>query len=705
MYTPSGELTCSKSTFAQCSHVLRNKQILDRLVQDVINNDVSKNGDGSPKVQAKNVGLLYVLLYELLMGPNKAIRGGGALKRHLLTLQDVLEEKVAEISSSLESTENPSSDKRHNSNTGKDYDDCQANRTTIPRYVRVNTLKTDMKSVIDHLLSKEGMTTTNNKLKLYIDPHVPHLLVMDHTSDSRAILQDLVASNKVVLQDKSSCFPALCLIHGFDDDNDNNNIDDVITSSKNDDKECGTAHSPFHYLDACAAPGNKTSHLAALVHNQFTNATTTTTSNKQDTTIIHALDKSPDRFKLLRRRMKELTEGNGNIAVDVQCHNLDFLQQQKQSYGQSVVVDNSVAPSNRSGKLTTKMKRKKATVENNNNNNNGLFVFEHVRAILLDPSCSGSGMTNNHNAEHTKRSLDPYFTNERIQSLSDFQYHALKHALTAFPNVDRVVYSTCSIYVKENEDVVGRVLESLRKDHRMRRNDDGDDDNDVEPTWEVVAPKCLHDWNRRGVVPHNTTTDDSTDECSPPLLTPDQVKSMIRVDPHRDATNGFFVACLQRRGSRKEKGESSTHTLLSQQQKKKKGTSTKKNGGPSVVAWKSSAEMDLPKGVELYANQFDTAHAVMPTDDKNKSSGAAVNSSAPSSTKKKTKNESVKKATPATIPKRDGQKKRKAEESTAASSSSLTGADIHSKKRAKRAEWKVKQRLKKEARLKSKTPK
>merc|ERR1712166_557433 len=101
---------------------------------------------------------------------------------------------------------------------------------------------------------------------------------------------------------------------------------------------------------------------------------------------------------------------------------------------------------------------------------------------MLDPSCSGSGMTTttNHNTEY-KMSRDPYFVNDRIQTLSNFQFTALLHAGTDFPNVDRIVYSTCSLYVKENEDVVSRFL--------AENNDE----------WELCAPKCLTHWHRRGL--------------------------------------------------------------------------------------------------------------------------------------------------------------------------------------------------------------
>lgn len=46
----------------------------------------------------------------------------------------------------------------------------------------------------------------------------------------------------------------------------------------------------------------------------------------------------------------------------------------------------------------------------------------------------------------------------RIEGLAKFQEAALRHALR-FPALQRLVYSTCSLHARENEDVVGSVLE------------------------------------------------------------------------------------------------------------------------------------------------------------------------------------------------------------------------------------------------------
>jgi len=49
---------------------------------------------------------------------------------------------------------------------------------------------------------------------------------------------------------------------------------------------------------------------------------------------------------------------------------------------------------------------------------------------------------------------------ERAKKLSQFQFKVLNHALQLSPSVQYVVYSTCSIFRKENESVVKDALQA-----------------------------------------------------------------------------------------------------------------------------------------------------------------------------------------------------------------------------------------------------
>ena len=169
VYSKDGELKCSSSTYAICCHVLKEKLLLSKLLKKI------------PEIQAKNQGLIYILLYELLMGPNKKIRGGGALKRQIMSRIDIIEKHFQKLSDEIgEKTSSGAFSKTN---------------TVIPRYVRINTLVADRDEVLQTLKAKSD--------QVYIDPHVPDLLVLDHTPESRALLQDLVVSQKVILQDKN----------------------------------------------------------------------------------------------------------------------------------------------------------------------------------------------------------------------------------------------------------------------------------------------------------------------------------------------------------------------------------------------------------------------------------------------------------------------------------------------------------------------
>ena len=55
----------------------------------------------------------------------------------------------------------------------------------------------------------------------------------------------------------------------------------------------------------------------------------------------------------------------------------------------------------------------------------------------------------------------------RLKKLQAFQVLMLRHALLNFPNVKRVVYSTCSTRPEENEQVVGEILENVQNAYKL----------------------------------------------------------------------------------------------------------------------------------------------------------------------------------------------------------------------------------------------
>ena len=78
--------------------------------------------------------------------------------------------------------------------------------------------------------------------------------------------------------------------------------------------------------------------------------------------------------------------------------------------------------------------------------------MNEIDYILLDPSCSGSGIRNRSDASEP-------VDEERLERLATLQIRMVTFALTQFPRVKRVTYSTCSIHSQENEQVVETVLD------------------------------------------------------------------------------------------------------------------------------------------------------------------------------------------------------------------------------------------------------
>ncbi|EGR52810.1 uncharacterized protein TRIREDRAFT_73918 [Trichoderma reesei QM6a] len=328
-----------------------------------------------------------------------------------------------------------------------------------PRWVRVNALKSSVEEQLETTFAKHTRAdsiqdiVTKGGRHIYIDPHVPNLLAVSPGMDFAKV--EAYTSGKIILQDKASCFPAYLLDPRSEDG-------DVI--------------------DACSAPGNKTTHLAAILYQhrpEFEDAPQT----------IFAFEKDSRRAKTLEKMV--------NIAGSKPITRIGFGQDFLQ-----------VDP------LSEK--------------------YKDVGALLLDPSCSGSGIVgrdsmpelhlpdppadnrggkakpNQANANKKKRRRDEAEEqaqnvlvdddgNEtvvksekdleaRLEALSAFQLTLLLHAFR-FPRAKKITYSTCSIHSQENERVVIRALASdiaKAKGWRILRRED--------------QVSGLRDWPVRGLV-------------------------------------------------------------------------------------------------------------------------------------------------------------------------------------------------------------
>lgn len=373
--------------------------------------------------------LKLIMLYDVLFGKGK-IEGGGKVKRELAECMDKL----------LAARDQAMQGKKLFSEL---LDSSIAVSASLPLYVRINEIKVTAEEGMQHLLLANHPATW--------DEHIPSLAVLPSTS--RSVCHDSwVSEGKLVVQDKASCLPAQLL------------MDEWLTLALS----AGTRQLG-DCIDACAAPGNKTSHLAALLHKYMSQHP----AEQQQAVKLHAFDKSADRAATLQRRLLQC----GATKQLVKVATKDFL---------SVNINDS--------------------------------AYANVQCVLLDPSCSGSGIVRDISRVIEKAHDDAPDEDDlqnRLQKLSNFQCCVLRKA-ASFPAAEAIVYSTCSVHCMENEDVVAGFLGSPA----------GAD-------WELKAPPRMSSWQRRGM------------EGS---LTSEQAACVLRCAVE-DGTNGFFVAVFRRKAS------------------------------------------------------------------------------------------------------------------------------------------------------------
>ncbi|WRT68385.1 uncharacterized protein IL334_005361 [Kwoniella shivajii] len=266
-------------------------------------------------------------------------------------------------------------------------------------------------------------------------------------------------------------------------------------------------------IDATAAPGNKTSYVSAMMSNRGK---------------LHAFERSPNRYNTLIRMLEKAHCRN------VKAQRADFL-------------------------------------ESDPNNE----VYSKVTRILLDPSCSGSGIVNRLDYLVENEAEESDSKSERLEKLASFQLQMILHAFK-FTSVKRIVYSTCSIHPEEDERVVMSALQSKIAKERG---------------WKL-APRdqVIPSWERRG----------REEEMGGDK---DLAQGVIRCLPE-DKTNGFFVSCFIRDPSGlsvKSNASSKSSTIKSKSNKRDRDETEDDQGGEqgesdSISALESKVE--VVKGIE-----------------------------------------------------------------------------------------------------------
>ncbi|XP_068589116.1 28S rRNA (cytosine-C(5))-methyltransferase [Cebidichthys violaceus] len=350
--------------------------------------------------------LAKVLVYDLLIG--RGLKCGGSWKTMMMKHRSRLQAALARMKV-----------KQNVSKNGDLLPDSvqRVVGVQLPRYARVNTLKTTVEDAVDYLkrdgFSYLGQASSLEDLTLrrkdfVLDLHLPELLAFSPKTDFHDHF--LYKAGHIILQDKASCLPAYLL----------------------------NPPPGSHLIDACAAPGNKTSHLAAIMKNKGK---------------LFAFDLDAKRLATMSTLL---------LRAGVTCQQLanqDFLKVDPDSP-----------------------------------------QFKDVEYVLLDPSCSGSGMVC---LRDDASSADQDAVQARLASLASFQLRCLNHGLK-FPRLKRLVYSTCSIHSQENEDVVTACLQQ-------------------NPGFRLVP--LLAQWPERGLKP---------------------LTQCLRASTTKTRTHGFFVALLEK---------------------------------------------------------------------------------------------------------------------------------------------------------------
>lgn len=337
-----------------------------------------------------------------------------------------------------------------------------------PRWVRVNALKTTLKQALGSTFS--GYTEVSSLSDLakqpkgvYIDDHVPNLIAIHPSADFSK--HAAYRAGQIIFQDKASCFPAYLLDPKPKDG---------------------------HVIDACAAPGNKTTHLAAIMTPQ----STPSASAK-----VTACERNPARAQILQKMVKlagadkvvtvkaaqdfirlkpESAEYSdvGALLLDPSCSGSGIIGRDDTAVLHLPLIPSAMPPAPTSGK---KRKRgKPATVVATNSD---------VPKSGPDDSDDDDGETapaNELSEETPEQETDAEKLKTRLANLAGFQLKIVLHAFS-FPSATKITYSTCSIHPEENEQVVLKALASgvaKQQGWRIMKRQD--------------QVRGMKDWGRRG---------------------------------------------------------------------------------------------------------------------------------------------------------------------------------------------------------------
>lgn len=374
------------------------------------------------RVQESNPFMLEVLVGDLLYGKQLKSVEQNETASAMIKMKDAIKKQQAAIIKE----------------TGSE----QQGQTTSAKYLRVNHLKATMEHVISQIktvgLKQVEYSKDKIKFKKFInkfrslednefmlDFHFPQdLIVLKENGASKLKMHDLIKKGKAMLQDKASILAVEAL----------------------------GAQAGHTIVDACCAPGSKTSLIAGRMRNKGK---------------ILGFDLDKKRLLTAMHMLKK--QGVTCAELSVQ----DF----------------------------SKVKLRRLVKHNRSADDKSKQQVQLFDAILIDPSCSGSGIISRADYKPSAQEAG------RLKKLQAFQVSLLKHAMNAMVS-KTIVYCTCSCSMEENEQVLQMAMK----------------ETDAQDKWEVV--EAIPYWPQRGLGGY-----DFGEKC-------------VRSESEH-LTNGFFIAKLQ----------------------------------------------------------------------------------------------------------------------------------------------------------------
>lgn len=374
-----------KLIFALVMNTLKNIKIIKKIIHEV---KLPK------KVQCDDPFLMEILVGDLLYGKGLETVKQNSTAASIIALKDAITKQRDLLK--------------------KDY--TNQNEECGAKYLRINHLKSTMQHVqsqlktvglqqVEYEKEKIKFKKFINKFKsiednqFMVDFHFPEdLIVLKPEAAAKLKKTDIIKKNKAMLQDKAS-FMAV--------------------------EAMGVAPNQ-RIIDACCAPGGKTSVIATKMKNK-------------GTILAFDLDK------------KRLLSANHLLKI----YGVTCAQTQVQDF--------------------SKVKLKRLLKAGSN---------EMFDSIIIDPSCSGSGISQRVDYKPSKQEEG------RLKKLQAFQVALLRHALQSDVSKS-IVYCTCSTSVEENERVIEMALEESGVKERW-------DVDEVLPYWQfrgddgfTIGPKCV----------------------------------------------------------------------------------------------------------------------------------------------------------------------------------------------------------------------